>query len=336
VGQVLNRLSDGAIQGSPPIHQEQVRLTPVAAQAWWARAQEMGEEKWLLSRIHLVQAPEAVANDGVRSVATFLRIITAKYPDKLEALCGTILKDQPSRLGECLSAILASKIPTGRKIALLTERAISERFDQRAIAIGCLYQIDQGLFRKHLLLTLAQIHGRLNGKMPVDDVHVGTFVEFVKMANDQEAWDALATVVKRVDAGSRNSIISSLGPHDARPDRKDPIRAERLRFLLRFLDDRTVEEYSTEGWTEGEIRAAYTEGQLEAFKGNIPKTYSWAEVRDIAAAQLAGLLGLTRLRSDNEYMAVYNPKAGPLSRLLTREAVRQAAMRELAQHRRGP
>ena len=172
--------------------------------------------------------------------------------------------------------------------------------------------------------------------MPVDDVHVGTFVEFVKMANDQEAWDALATVVKRVDAGIRNSIISSLGPHDARPDRKDPIRAERLRFLLRFLDDRTVEEYSTEGWTEGEIRAAYTEGQLEAFKGNIPKTYSWAEVRDIAAAQLAGLLGITRLRSDNEYMAVYNPKAGPLSRLLTREAVRQAAMRELAQHRRGP
>jgi hypothetical protein len=297
----------------------------------------MGEEKWLFSRALRFDSPDVQGLGGTQPNPNLIRVIAAKYPDKLAGLCRTILRERPPHwYAACVPAILACKLPREQKVALLVEGATGERFDQRAIAIGGLYQIDRGLFRKHLLLTLAQIPGRLKGEMPVDDVHVEPFVEFVKRDNDPEAWEALAAMMKDVGPGIRNSIISSLGPHDARPDRKDPIRAERLRFLVRFLDDRTVEELETEGWTEGEIRAAFTERQLQAFKGNIPKTCPWAEVRNVATTELAGLVGITRLRDNDEFRAVYYPKAGPLSRLLMREAVRQAATRELAQHRRGP
>jgi hypothetical protein len=303
VGQILYRLSDGAIpaRGSP-LWTESVCLDANDVQAWWATAQKIGEEKWLLSRVLLDRDPDAPGRDGNRPNAHLIRIIAVKYPDKFTALCRTILRDRrPGWFEACVSAILAGKISREQKIALLVEGATTDDDQQRMTALAGLAQIDQATFRSQLSLTLKQLPSR-RGDARLREVSSAVIL-LLGTAADRQSWDTLATVAKQLDDQSRNSVVWRVGPSSP-PDEEDPIRAERLRLLVQFLDDQAVGTDLTDA--------------------------SPIQIRDLTATQLAGILGFTPLRTHNGYRATHDTTLGPLSRLFLREAVRQAAKREIA------
>jgi hypothetical protein len=97
-------------------------------------------------------------------------------------------------------------------------------------------------------------------------------------------------------------IIGAISPPPP-PDRADAQRLERVRLLIQFIDDRTAE---------------------------VENDGTKTEVRDYAACQLAGLLGFRVRRMPELYRPVYDDTRGPLSRLVVRMMVREAAARALS------
>lgn len=270
------------------------RLDPDEAQKWFEQAKKVGEEKWLLDHAIPKDGGKTITNQHGRPEPHIVRVIGAKYPARLPAIYREMLKQPVSFwLNDYVREIVASKLPRDQKIALLVEGATHDGLSHRSLALDGLAAVDGPQFRKHLLLTLKQEwFGDLGELLPL-----------VERSADRECWDTLVAAVKKAPFGLRTYIIRDVG-WVSPPGKKDPSRLERIRFLVQFLDDRIAEEDDTEDW-------------------------SMVEIRDHAAAQLAGRLGIPVRRNDAD-IVIPNKNAGAVSRFLLRVMVRQAAERELA------
>lgn len=300
-GQILDRLSNGLIKDGPgfsAIRQEQVILDPAQARAWWDEVQKIGEEKWLLR--HAI--PER-KSDGKQDTAApnehIIRVIGVKYPAKLPELYRTILRAKPEIESEgYVDGIIASKLTREQKIALL-EEGVTHEGRHREYALNGLAELDPPRFRKHVLATLRQIHIRVeNGNRD----HNWGILELAERANDLECWNVLFAIYGKMSVESRIDTIWHLGSISPLVT-DDPIRRQRLRFLLEALDDRSIDPKEVKD--------------------------EWTELRDFAAQQLAGLL---RFPVNRLYIGSvwYDKQLGGLSRFVLREFVRQVATRELA------
>lgn len=264
------------------------RLDPVEARKWFEKAKKIGEEKWLLDHAILTDDDAMILNQKGRPEPLIVRVIGAKYPERLPAIYRAMLK-QPVEgvwLNDYVNEIVLSKLPREQKVALLEEGAVHDDLDHRILALEGLAKLDQASLRKHLSTTLKMIQKRKPEALPEDRL-----LRLVESADDRACWDALLSVAKAADIVGRWSFIFYICPMGP-PDRNDPHRLERIRFLVQFLDD--------------------------------------DEVRDDAATSLAGLLGFPVRRHIVIYYTAHDTDRGPLTRLLFREAMRHFAARELA------
>ena len=93
-------------------------------------------------------------------------------------------------LGDFVHAVVASKLPRDRKLALLGEGAGHDDLDHCRLALSGLADLDLPLFRKHLIATL--------GRMPAMPAREKGWildwedVSLVERSEDPACWDALA------------------------------------------------------------------------------------------------------------------------------------------------
>jgi hypothetical protein len=289
---LLDDLSDREIAGS---YRGLMMVDPRKAEVWWAKARKIGEEKWLVEHAlpRTETYPEQVWINGEPPLpgpnAVIFRALGAKYPNRLAEVYETVLRKRTKLESDDLAAAIgASKLPREKKIALLGEGASHRQFIHRYAALSALADLDDALFRKHLLTTLkwVSLDRECDSIWPEDICPEVKLVDLVHRTDDGVCWEALADTVRRAPVTSRVEFLSRFDWQTI--PAKQERRRERLRFLLSFLDDRS---------------------------------FSRTEVRDVAAGQLASILG-TAIN--------YDPNAGPLTRLALRDVIRRAAERELA------
>ncbi len=292
------------------------RLDPAEARKWFEGAKKVGEEKWLLFHAlppfvgkaisyrpdRPVFVGKGIVDHAGRPEPHIVRVIGAKYPGRLPAVYRTMLKHSVGGglFDDYVVEVVASRLPREQKIALLEEGAASDSCDHWVPALEGLARLDRAAMRIHLRAALLRVWlgAWLGGPEPSPGRRL---VRLIDAADDRECWDALASVARVRGVGFRLDVIRAIRP-DVPPDRPDPQRLERVRFLVPFLDDRA--DYDYEDGTR-------------------------VEVRDLAATQLAGLLGFCVRRDVDRYRPVYESDRGPLSYLFIRAAVWQAAVREL-------
>jgi hypothetical protein len=268
-----------------------MELQPADVHAWWTQAQKVGEEKWLVDHA----LPTGSSEQPNEHIARVLRV---KYPGRLPELYRTILQKRPLLVScEYAAEIAASTLPREQKIALLEEGVAHRQPEHRRWALDGLATVDRPLFRKLLVKTLTLY--------PEDVLDVEPLVE---KAADEGCWDALAAAAKRVPCGVRMELIRVVGWWDP-PSRKDPIRRDRIRFLVQFLDDRST---------------APDDDDLD---------WKMVEVRDYTVEVVAGLFGLRVWRNWGNTV-VPDRHRGPISQLVFRETVRLLAEQELSRPRK--
>ena len=280
------------------------RLDPKQARDWFAKAQKIGEEKWLVEHAVPPGKLESRVNEDGRPEAHLFRVIGVKYPDKLTALYRAVLRKPRSPFGDYIEEILASKLTREQQIALFEEGVRHADFGHRIAAMDGLAGLDRNVLRKHLLAALKEIVEK-KGKDGISESGDG-LTHLVLQFGDRECWEALLRAAKAADYDSRMAILSGISP-DLEPDEFDPDRRQRIQFFSAFLDDST---------TKSSVK-----GDDEFHE----------EIRDYAATRLAAQFRFPIERYGPWPWSIpHNGTLGPLSRLVLRESVRQLSVRELS------
>jgi hypothetical protein len=279
------------------------RLDPARAREWFATARATGEEEWLVTHALPPDGGGPIVNQRGRPEPHIVRVLGAKYPNRLPAVYRAVLAHPPSHLlGDFADEVAASRLPRERKAALLAEGAASDDFEHRWYALSALAEVDGPTFRKHLLATLERMRAARPGEGTGATVAPYQFVPLVGLAAGREHWDALAGVTAGAKVGDRVIVIREAGTLPE-PGRADPSRRERLRFLLRFLDDGATDPEREDG----------------------PRP----AVRDYSADRLALLFGFRLDLGDAECAWEDPPVLPHLAGFLYRVVLRRAAQQEL-------
>jgi hypothetical protein len=263
------------------------------AKAWFQRAKAIGEEKWVASH---------VLSSVTQFQAQNVRLLGMKYPARLAAIYRETLKLPASvRVNSFVDGIVESKLPREEKIRLMLEGVKNASVSRQMNALAGLYTLDKPLYRKQLAIVLAQISDGLKAvqknrsNLPF---YVTSLSSFLGGEDDPKLWDALATIAQRLPFSLRMELLSGVGWVSPRKPEPPLALRERIRFLMRFLDDRTAEPDD------------YNE-------------FDNVAVRDFAATRLAGMLGFHVYRMGWDVQ--HNKDSGPLSRLILRAAVAKKA-----------
>ncbi|HXD87151.1 MAG TPA: hypothetical protein VN641_11695 [Urbifossiella sp.] len=265
------------------------------AKAWFQSAKAIGEEKWVASH---------VLSSVTQFQAQNVRLLGMKYPARLAAIYRETLKLPASVEADCfVDGIVESKLPREEKIRLMLEGVKNASVSRQISALASLYTLDKPLYRKQLAIVLAQIGDCLKAvqknrsNLPF---YVWSLSSLVGGEDDPKLWDALATIAQRLPFGLRMELLSDVGAVSPKSPEPQSARRERIRFLVKFLDDRTAESDD------------YNNGEFDR-----------VEVRDFATTQLAGLLGFHVYRTG--WHLTHSKETGPLSRLIWRAAVAKKA-----------
>jgi hypothetical protein len=313
VGHVVSRLLDNLLGGSLGVWDLRGDMAdPGEALLWWGKAQQIGEERWLLDHALVVGGFDDPA-DGLTGVLNpvILRAIRAKYPRRLGEIYQTVLWKLPGLESDGVAReIAASNLPREWKVARLKEGATHARFFHRSGALSALADVDQAAFCEHLLQTLAWLPKDIEGEgyWMCPEAELSWLVQ---RADDPKCWDALAATTRRVSVGLRLQLLEAVFwgrfGHDMTLEMELRNRRERIRYLLGFLDDMS-------------IRTPARRGDKGAGGLDSARDDQTVEVRDVAAAVLVGVLERKRPSATER---------GPMTRFALRVAVRRAAEREL-------
>jgi hypothetical protein len=209
------------------------RIKKSAAMDWWAKAQKVGEETYLLDRV----LPAKGKNDGERRAANehLLRVIAAKYPKHVPELYRTVLDKRPELDSSDLArTVVRCTLPVKEKIDLLESAVKHKDYAHRLSALRALKDVDRKRFDALLLATIEGLPTDVPGRYHT--CSEAQVAELVADSDDPRAWSALEKAAKRAKPGLRMKLLSHF--EDPRPLR----RAERLRLLGAFLDDDEVRD----------------------------------------------------------------------------------------------
>ena len=250
---------------------------------------------------HAVQQNFADGWVGVNNY--ILRAVRVKYPSRLPELYRTILQTRKRvTSGSIVQEILASSLTRPQKIALFEEGARHAETSIRFPALEALGKIDPALIRtrvRDLSQALLRDAADANRREPSADAILG----LIELAGDRVCWDALAAAAPKLPVEKRHSLIFALGGEPVL-GQADLHRRERLRLLVGFLRDTTP--------------------VVDRNGDEVVST----PVCDYAADRLAQLLGFWP-RDEEPLFFDRAVERGPLTRIILRLAVRQAAEREL-------
>jgi hypothetical protein len=111
--------------------------------AWWKKAQQVGEETYLVAHVLSADQQEEWAN------RTMLRIIGRKHPRHLPEIYRTILEKRPRMYThDVAEAIAESSLPRATKLELFRRAAEDPNGDHRKIALWHLKALEKEPFRE--------------------------------------------------------------------------------------------------------------------------------------------------------------------------------------------
>ncbi len=271
-------------------HEQYDMADPEKARQWWEEARKLGEEQWLIK--------SRSDREGYLSMRVLARLLRVKYPFRLAEVYRKHLRDGDDNATFYFAGeILASSLPRELKIALLQEGSALNTFHERYYALVALGELDPPAIRKPVLEIL-KVFATKPDVEAEDSPSETRLLALVKLANDPDCWNALATVAKQAPPEFRRQLIRFVGTAP-KPGEQDPVLRERIRFVLEFLGDRTVV------WNDPEM-----------------------ECRDYAADRLVWLLGF-RVSPDPDRWSPSNSERGLFTRLIVRIAMHHAAEQRL-------
>jgi len=266
--------------------------TPV--RAWWAKAQEVGEENYLVN--HLL--PDKQGSDFPNQ--QMLDILVKEYSFRLPAVYRALLDDKPTLQSWPLArAVGASSVPREQKMSLFLYAATNQNLEHRRAALWELRKLDEERFVSILVDNLNAMPP--TPKEPYWRSREAGLANLVMETDDARAWKALLAAARRADVGLRMELMNPMYyTYIGQRQRK-----QRLEFVAAFLDDATVRDEKSD--------PTLFEGPYAGF------TFPKMEVRNFAAMQIACILHLSE-----------DPKPGWTSKEWTalREKVRANLRRE--------
>ena len=235
------------------------------AENWWKTAQEIGEEKYLRTRV----LPRS--RDAELPHEPHLKIIAQRYARQLPEIYREILDKRPEiQSWSVTEAIGRSTLPREDKLRLFQYGASRQKLALRKPALHQLRSLDPAAVDTILLSILEKLPRKT--RQPVWTSEEAGVSHLVKESRSDQVWTAFATTLKRSHVSLRLELMNSLDYSDA----GDAPRAHRLKLLSQFLDD-TTERIIKDG-------DKLYDGPCAAF------TFPRIAVRDFAAMQLASLL----------------------------------------------
>jgi hypothetical protein len=231
-GIVLEELAAGEeLEGGGFRRLQGSRVTVEAAKAWWAKAEKVGEEAYMVERLL-----PPVAKDGrtlwLRSLP--LRLIVTKYPKRLPELYREVLDKRPDlQSWELAEEIAKSAMPAKEKADLFAAVGEHEKLDHRLPALRALKELDEKRFNALLLTTVE--------KLPKDvtELYCGcqeaAVARLAVECGDPKVWAAFEAAVERASLGLRMEMLHNLAGREVQGR-----RAARLRLLVAHLDDTEV------------------------------------------------------------------------------------------------
>lgn len=205
---------------------------------------------------------------------TPLRILAAKYPERLPPMCEEFTRKAPGDLQpyDLAEAVASSTMPKARRVSALVEFAKRGSLEHRRCILQNLAKLDE-LATSQLLLPILQ-------KLPKDadgaywTCAEANFTHVVMQFSDAIIWRAYLEAAKRAAIGLKMEMMNPMNYSYI----GDKGRDLRLAFLASFLDDDGVRDQSK--------NAPKYDGPCAAF------TFPKIEVRNFAAMQAASILEL--------------------------------------------
>jgi len=266
VSDLLQDLSGGELGADWLKRQNGLGVAIKSARDWWSGAETKGEEPWL--------AEGAVAkanNDESFPNACHLRILQARYPQRLADVLRAQMKDRPkAQIHPVISALKESRLPDAEKTALFKLAAAHRNPETRRMGLMALVKLAPSFFNAEAIKAfdgMADDTERLYWTSPEASLsHLALVTE------DAAVWAALLRAAKRAETGLRMELMNPMDYVG------ESIKSRRISFLAAFLDDisRRVIPPQDEGKFSGPC-AGFT----------IPRL----RVCDLAAMKLARILG---------------------------------------------
>ena len=190
----LDRGEDGKSVGGGWLRRQQgYAITPEAAQAWWEKARQAGEEAYVLDR---VLPPPARGGERAFPKPHLLKVITVKYPKHVPAVYRAVLDKRPDVYSWPLAEALArSSEPRKDKIDLFVSAAKHKDAYHRMAAFHALKELDKKQFDALLLATIDDFPTDVRATYwgcPESGV-----ARLAIDADDPRVWPALEKVAKR-------------------------------------------------------------------------------------------------------------------------------------------
>jgi len=274
------------------------RVEPAALRAWWARAQALGEEAYVLDHV-LPAASGAQAPNGI-----LLLVLAHKYPRRLEDAYTRALARPPMRTGDIAAAIARSALPAADRRRLLLEGAGNATLAHRFEALPLLQPLDPEAYATLLVRELDALPSTPRGPYWLAPERHAS--ELASLTDAPAVWAALLRAARRADVGLRMELVNRLHhPGDRQ-------RRERLVFLAAFLDDDAVPDVARDPEKWAGPRAGFHLGSVA--------------VRDLAAMTIAWILGVGAEPARSWTRAEWNALGGEVKRALARAGLDAGTM----------
>ncbi|WP_395752312.1 hypothetical protein [Prosthecobacter sp.] len=205
---------------------------------------------------------------------TPLRILAAKYPERLAPLCTEFTQHAPEDLhpNHLVGVIAEAALPKDVRVSTLGEFAKHGSLTQKHCALQGLATLDEAATLELLLPILRKLPREANGRYWTCPEAAFTYV--VKEVSDVRAWSDCLKAAKRSTVGLRMEMMNSMSY--GCNDNEELCRDLRLAFLAAFLDDDEVRNRTTNG--------KKYDGPCAAFR------FLKIQVRNFAAMQVASVL----------------------------------------------
>ncbi len=268
VSDLLQDLSGGELGADWLDRQKGAAVAGKAARQWWEEARATGEEQWFLKG--------AIAKENKdRSFpnACHLRILKARYPQRLADVLRTQMKERPkAQIHPVIAAIDESKLPDAEKAVLFKEAAVHANPETRRTALMALNKYDPAFCNAAAIKAFDAMK-----KSPREAYWTCPEANLSHLAlrtDDEAVWAAFFRAARRADIGLRMELMNPLNYTHV----GDKFEKQRLHFLRAFLDDtaQRVRPENQEGTKFTGPCAAFT----------IPRL----RVCDFAAMQAASIL----------------------------------------------
>lgn len=230
------------------------------AREWFEQAKKIGEAKWLADEI---VTHETMDGSMIRQQLAMARAISAKQPERLAVIYRDSLRISSFvQVRDHVDAVVASRLKREEKIALLEEGAANPRMEHAFLAIQGLEQLDLKIARKQLLAVIRRIG---TAEEHEADVFAESIPGVFRTHADVECWDALAVAVRSQPPKARHNLVHWMTLDDRGPETL-AVRSERLRFLMKFIDDREQNPKDRESWELGDSAAISIERTLDLYE----------------------------------------------------------------------